>query len=171
LPPDFPESPVMFVGHNFDSIKAHSDALANGGEIGTQFWKTLKAFLRAADELDPADCFFTNTLMGVKPGGADGPMPDCEGYRPQCQRFLRRQIEIVRPRSILVLGDDAQGQLRKARRLDAAGAAIHFEKAMHPSTRPVNQRPNREQWIVAQGGKIAAEIATAPLYYASAGFR
>lgn len=167
----FPESPVMFIGHNFDSIEAHDQAMEQGGEVATQFWKTLKAFLRAADNLNPAECFFTNALMGLKPGTADGPMPDCDGYRLQCQRFLRRQIDIVRPRSIIILGGDAEDQLRKARRLDAAGAAIQYGKAMHPSTRPRNQRPTREQWILAQGKKIASEVAGATAHYASAGSR
>ena len=50
--------------------------------------------------------------MGLKPGFADGPMPDCENYRPQCQHFLRRQIEIIRPSTIIVLGDDVARGLR-----------------------------------------------------------
>jgi uracil-DNA glycosylase len=158
----------MFVGHNFDSIEAHKEAMDQGGEVGTVFWRTLKGFLGVA-ALDPAGCVFSNALMGLKPGSADGPMPDCKDYRPQCQHFLRRQIEIVRPSTIIVLGDDAAVQLRKARKRDAAGAAIRFEKVMHPSTRPVNQRPNRDEWILAQGQKIAAAMAAHSIPFNSFG--
>jgi hypothetical protein len=81
LPLYFPENPTMFIGHNFDSVKAYSGALNRKGEVKSDFWKMLKNFLREADNLDPADCFFTNALMGLKPGGASGPMPCFPGYK------------------------------------------------------------------------------------------
>ena len=46
LPTQFPDEPVMFVGHNFDSCRAFKKAFAAGGEAGSQFWKNLLAILK-----------------------------------------------------------------------------------------------------------------------------
>ena len=48
LPELFPESPVMFVGHNFDSIRAFDKAFHSGGEAGGEFWRRLLGILDGA---------------------------------------------------------------------------------------------------------------------------
>ena len=154
LPSYFPQQPVMFVGHNFDSLEAHARAIRARGEVNSTFWANLKDFLANAGPLDPADCFFTNALMGLKPDKPDGTMPDCSGYRHQCQRFLIRQIEIVAPRAIITLGGEAATQLRRVQRLSGTGSELHFAAVMHPSTRPKDQRPSRQAWLAAQGEVI-----------------
>jgi uracil-DNA glycosylase family 4 len=106
LPANFPSSPVMFVGHNFDCARGYGISIARGGEVEGQFWTRLLRVLEAAG-LGPESCFFTNALMGLKPGSAEGPMPSVPGYREQCKEFLRRQVEIVRPCAIVALGSDA----------------------------------------------------------------
>ncbi len=57
--------------------------------------------------------FFTNVFVGLKEGAATGrfsayPAP---GYRRWCADFLRHQIDIMRPRVILILGVPACREL------------------------------------------------------------
>ncbi len=59
MPSLIPDSPVMFVGHNFDSIRAFDKALLNGGEASGEFWRRLLGILAGAS-LCPEKCFFTN---------------------------------------------------------------------------------------------------------------
>jgi uracil-DNA glycosylase len=159
LPLNFPQQPVMFVGHNFDSVDAHARAMRMKGEGKSTFWANLKDFLANAGPLNPTDCFFTNALMGLKPDKPDGTMPDCSGYRHQCQRFLIRQIEIVAPRAIITLGGEAATQLCRAQKLSGIRVDPAFAAVMHPSTRPTNQRPNRQAWLAAQGKVIRDTLA------------
>ena len=106
LPKYFPLTPVMFVGHNFDSERGYAESLTRGGEGEGTFWTRFLGMLQAA-KLSPEECFFTNALMGLKPGKAEGPMPSVPGYRNECQQFLQRQVEIVRPCAIVALGSYA----------------------------------------------------------------
>lgn len=159
LPLHFPNRPVMFIGHNFDSIEAHARAVRMKGEVNSTFWSNLKDFLANAGPLDPADCFFTNALMGLKPDKPDGTMPDCSGYRTRCQKFLIRQIEIIAPRAIIPLGGEAAAQLRRAKKLCGMRAEIDIAAVMHPSTRPKDQRSSRQAWLVTQGEVIRSTLA------------
>ena len=161
LPPYFPERSVMFIGHNFDSIDAHERAMANKGEVHSTFWKNLRGFLRNAGDLDPAVCFFTNALMGLKPDRPDGPMPDCTSYREQCRQFLIRQIEIVEPGAIVTLGGQAAVQWRHTNRLCRIRLeAGHNTAVMHPSARPKDQKPDHDAWLRNQGEKIGRHLTT-----------
>ncbi len=164
LPEYFPEQPVMFVGHNFDSVDAYQRALLLKGLVDSTFWQNLKGFLERAGPLDPSDCFFSNALMGLKPDKPDGPMPDCEGYRPQCQRFLVMQFAIVKPKAVVTLGRDAAVQWRHALKLDNSLRRISHVGVMHPSARPKDQKPDREGWLAAQGSRIAQHAAVAGLH-------
>jgi uracil-DNA glycosylase len=96
----------MFVGHNFDSEPGHAISLAKRGEAEGDFWTRLLRILESA-HLAPDECFFTNVLMGLKPGKAEGAMPSVPGYREQCRQFLARQVKIVRPRAIVALGSES----------------------------------------------------------------
>jgi len=147
IPLYFPELPVMLIGHNFDSIKAHGISQAKGGEVGSEFWKRLLGYLREA-YLPPENCFFSNALMGLKPGSALGPMPSVPGYEEQCQAFLLRQIEIVAPRAIVALGGKASERIRRA------APKIPWMHAMHPSARELAPLSTRCQQITAQGSAI-----------------
>ena len=80
----------------------------------SSFWEKVVGIVQAAG-IDPAGAFYTNALMGVKPGSAIGPMPTVGGYEDQCREFLKRQIEIVRPLVAVALGNEAHDRLRKVR--------------------------------------------------------
>lgn len=146
LPDLFPDSPVMFAGHNFDSIRAFDKSFANGDEAGGDFWRRLLGILAGAS-LNPERCFFTNVLMGLKPGSATGSMPSVHGYKSQCSQFLQEQIEIVRPLAVVALGVNAE---RFASRLD-----LPWIKSLHPTDWYFREKNTRQQRLKAQGALIA----------------
>jgi hypothetical protein len=146
LPTLFPDTPIMFVGHNFDSIRAFDRAFENGGEAGGEFWRRLLCMLAAADVL-PERCFFTNALMGLKPGSATGSMPSVRGYRDQCALFLQKQIEIVRPVAIVALGVKAEAYVSKLNQ--------PWIKSLHPTDWHFREKTTRQQRLKEQGELIA----------------
>jgi hypothetical protein len=141
LPEYFPESPVMFVAHNFDSVHGFAVSFARRGEAGGQFWKRLVGLIAGAG-LFPDDCFFTNALMGLKPGKAEGEMPSVPGYKDQCRHYLKQQVEIVRPRAVIVLGVKAEKYICG---LDCPSLVVRHPKDWH----------FRE--LVTQDGRLLAE--------------
>ncbi len=151
LPTFFPERPVMFIGHNFDSQRAFQRSLQRRGEAQGQFWKFLLAMLEAA-QLVPEDCFFTNALMGLKPGRATGPMPRVPGYLDQCSMYLRKQTEIVQARCLVALGANAACFVREL--------ALPSVAAKHPSSWIYCKGPLRPEGIQQEGRKIAALLST-----------
>lgn len=146
MPALFPDSPVMFVGHNFDSIRAFDKAFLNGGEANGEFWRRLLVILDGAS-LGPEECFFTNVLMGLKPGSATGSMPSIRGYRDQCAQFLQKQIEIVRPSVVVALGVRAEGFVSLLDR--------PWIKSLHPTDWHFREKITRQQRLMAQGTLIA----------------
>lgn len=150
LPGRFPNAPIMFVAHNYDSITAHERAKARGGEVDSSFWRDrLIPYMRMAG-IDPADVFFSNALMECKPGSAIGDMPVAPGYEEQCLDFLRQQIEIVRPRVVIALGGKARVRLRKV--LPQGGSV------MHPSAREFSPLATRVERIREQAERLAALV-------------
>lgn len=152
LPAHFPEGPVMFVAHNFDSIRAHDSAKLKGGEAKSFFWRTLLAYLENAG-IDPEDGFFTNALMGLKPGSAVGDMPTVPGYEDECRRFLVRQIEIVKPSMIVALGQKAGKRVRAAR------PTVPSVVLLHPSARELKPLVARQKVISTQA-KVLSDLRT-----------
>lgn len=145
LPTYFPEVSVMFVGHNFDSERGYAISVARGGEVGGDFWKRLIRILEAA-ALRPEECFFSNALMGLKPGKAEGDMPTVPGYIQQCQSFLQRQIEIVRPHAVAALGTQA---VRYISELNCWHVALR-----HPGDWCFRTLASRDALLVTEGKKL-----------------
>jgi len=145
LPQCFPIHPVMFVAHNFDSQRAYDISSANNGEAQGQFWQRLIGLLRGAN-LSPSECFFTNALMGLKPGSATGTMPSVAGYKDQCGLFLARQVEIVQPRAVIALGVKAEKYVCKLR--------AHWMAIRHPSDWHFRDLDTRVQRLREEGGGI-----------------
>ena len=156
LPWYFPERPLMFVAHNFGSIEAYRHARSARGEVehSKRFWPNLLAFLLAANT-EPSSCFFTNAFMGLKPGSATGPMPLCDGYKEQCLAFLLAQVQIVKPKAVVVLGRPATELWTRAGKLYSPVRSILWEVVAHPSAWPKDQTPEPETWRQNQGAKIA----------------
>ncbi|MEP6717174.1 MAG: uracil-DNA glycosylase family protein [Terriglobia bacterium] len=147
MPEHFPESAIMFVGHNFDSGRAHDVSKERGGEAQSVFWRNLLAYLSHAG-VDPAQCFFSNALMGLKPGSALGPMPTTPGYRDECQAFLNEQIRIVKPSLVVALGGDASDRLMKLK------LSVPCIRLLHPSARELKPLAARQREIERQGGAL-----------------
>ena len=157
LPEYFPDSPVMFVGHNFDSVRAYMAAMKNGGEGCSPFWKNLLGYLDLSNTR-PSDCFFTNALMGLKPGSALGDMPSVHGYEDECEAFLALQIDIVQPSLVVALGGKARKRLAK---LKPRFPCAHL---MHPSAREFRALTTRDGRISAQA-EILARARTMARYH------
>jgi uracil-DNA glycosylase family 4 len=147
IPEYFPDSPVMFVAHNFDSIGGYEASQQKGGEVDSFFWQVLRQYLTAAG-ISAQDVYFTNALMGIKPGSALGNMPTVAGYEEECRDFLIRQIEIVGPRAIVALGGKA------AARLGRINPSIPWIGVLHPSARELKARSTRSTLIAEQGVRI-----------------
>ncbi len=145
LPVYFPESPLMFVGHNFDSERGYEISLMRGGEGEGVFWTRLLRMLESGD-CEPAKCFFTNALMGLKPGKAEGEMPSVPGYKEECQRYLQRQVEIVKPCAIVALGSRA---IRYVSKLNGRHVAIR-----HPGDWCFRSLATRDALLVGEGRKL-----------------
>ena len=126
LPSTFAANPVMFVAHNFDKVAGYERSRKKGIEsLGAATWKNLLAYLKFA-RLDPADCFFTNALMGLQPTKALGKLKTTELFREQCRAFLVEQVEIVRPGLVVALGEVARADLAE---IPAGAGAVTL---MHP---------------------------------------
>jgi len=150
LPEVFPDAPVMLVAHNYDSITAHERAKARGGEVDSPFWRDRLIPYLAMAGIDPTDVFFTNVLMGCKPGSAIGDMPAVPGYEEQCLDFLRLQIAIVKPRAIVAFGGKARTRLRKI--------IPQADSVMHPSAREFSPLASRAERIGEQAARLAALV-------------
>ena len=154
LPDSFPTQPVMFVGHNFDSQRAYEISLANRGEVYGQFWQRLIVMVEGAG-LTLEECFFTNALMGLKPGSATGAMPSVPDYREQCMAYLREQVRIVQPRAIIALGVKADPYVQ---RLGVASFAVR-----HPSDWHFREVATRKERLQSEGYGIREFLrSTAP---------
>jgi hypothetical protein len=109
LPP-LPIGGVMILGHNLDSERGFAQSVARGGEnLNGATWRALVNFLQQAlpGESPLRRCFFTNLLIGLIPGSsATGAFPGTKDseFVERCRRFLTRQMEVVRPSLLLVLG-------------------------------------------------------------------
>ena len=145
LPQWFPDRPMMFVAHNFDSTRAYRKSLARGIErMDDSFLGTLRASLGAAG-LSEDQCFFTNALMGLQPGSATGRMATTPLFREQCKAFIGEQVRIVHPRCMVILGGDALRQLQDLR-FDRP-----FARMMHPSAMRYKKRDLRDNIIALHG--------------------
>jgi hypothetical protein len=102
---------TMILGHNFDSEAGYRRSVARGAEdLNAATWRELTKFLRRAlpkGEEGLTDCFFTNFFMGlIARGSSVGQFPGArdDAFVERCREFLRRQIEVMRPSLMLVLG-------------------------------------------------------------------
>jgi hypothetical protein len=116
LPKFFPDRPYMFVAHNYDGSKSYDRMLKRGWERrDTAFWETFWAYL-AYVSIQPTNVFMTNVFMGLRTGAAVGKMESAGPlFEEQCLDFFERQVEIIKPRLIVVMGDHAWKALSEFR--------------------------------------------------------
>jgi hypothetical protein len=147
LPEHFPDRPIMFVAHNYDSITAHARGRTRGGEVDSFFWRCALIPYMDGANIEPENAFFTNALMGCKPGSATGDMPSVPGYERQCSDFLKKQIEIVHPRVVVAFGGKARSRLRHV--------MPNAESVLHPSARELKPLATRPARIREQAERLA----------------
>ena len=107
LPP-MPIGGVMILGHDFHSEAAFERSFQSGSEyLRGPTWGSLLKLL-AAVSLVPERCFFTNAYMGLRQGDATtGRFPGSrdKNFVERCRQFFLLQLEELRPRLILTLGN------------------------------------------------------------------
>lgn len=149
-PEHFPRSPIMILGHNWGAVHELKDAHDLGCDhpLDRRTWKYLRLYLKAA-KVSEADCFFTNVLVGLQPLQAVGRMNANSDFTKQCRAFLHKQIDIVKPRLVVILGGEAEDQYRKSK------CITPFVKVLHPSY-VCRHYPEgmREQQVAGQAAKI-----------------
>jgi hypothetical protein len=96
--------------------------------------------------IQPRSVLFHKRAMGLKPGGAEGPMPSVPGYREQCRRFLEGQVEIVKPRAVIALG---KRSIEHVSRLDCS-----FLELRHPGDWCFRPLATRDSLLVDGGHKL-----------------
>lgn len=111
--PALPANLTMILGHNLDSEPNYRESMARGSEnLNGSTWRQLTGFLRRVFPEDGdvlGRCFFTNFFMGlIAHGSSVGRFPGARdrAFVERCRSFLLRQIELVRPSVLIVLGGD-----------------------------------------------------------------
>ncbi len=166
--PEFPYEGIMVIGRDFDSEANYRKTLSNPRNNQTAgTWKNITRFFKEIP-LPMHRCFFTNAYMGLREGTeSKGNFPGAmdSGFVDRCRSFLRRQIEVQKPRLILALGMEAPQFLgllcRRLRPWSTCTATKDFEQAgqlfrevdfgipghkatvvflVHPSYRHINAR-------------------------------
>jgi hypothetical protein len=103
----FPTGKCMVVGQDFNTIAAYERALREESEVVTSpTWRVLRRLL-IRFSIPPESCFFTNAYMGLRAGGREtrrfcGARDHC--FVERCATFFGRQLAVVRPKLILLLG-------------------------------------------------------------------
>jgi uracil-DNA glycosylase len=174
----------MVLGHNLDSERGFAQSVARGSEnLTAGTWRALTEFL---GESTPGDitlsrCFFTNFLIGLIPGAsATGAFPGAKdpAFVERCRAFLNRQIEVLRPSLLLVLGRHTPRLLaplcpRLGRWANAttfadidrddgaviydariAGVGLSVVALTHPSYRRLNVRCRRFQGLSGEAAEL-----------------
>ena len=112
----FPKSPVMFLGHNFDTCCGFYCSVKRGAEDAKmRTWANIRGSFLPKAGLCEEECFFTNFYLGAiippqpftgKNGKAKntGHFKCSKDYHTKCVEALRTQVEIARPRVIALLG-------------------------------------------------------------------
>ncbi len=73
---------IMIVGHDFGAKADFERSVKRGHEnFGSQFWRNLEQMLHCF-EIDPALCFFTNGIMGVRLPHSTGERVKATGVSP-----------------------------------------------------------------------------------------
>jgi uracil-DNA glycosylase len=162
LPDEFPNSPIMFLGHNFDSVKGYRQSCSRGIErMNTGTWYFLIRYLMAA-ELNPANAFYTNAFVGLQPEKANGTMFANEAFYQECRTFLVEQISIVRPRLIVALGQNAARELDLVTGRLSPLQLIPSIQLIHPGAIVYCKSVERDFLIEQQGTLLKAAWQSLP---------
>lgn len=113
---DISDLPVMVLGQDFDTESNHKRIDKTKGEIETNTtWRNLRKLLKEL-AIDETECFFTNAYMGLRPenektktkntGTSPAAKKGAETFTKDCYEFFKKQLEVGRPKVVLVLGKE-----------------------------------------------------------------
>ena len=103
---------VMFLGNDFGTLRSYTKLRARGFE-NPPTWRHVRLRIERA-KLPSSLAFFTNAVMGLRDGGTALDKKDWERepqFKSFCREFLAFQIELLKPRLIVVLGPVARATL------------------------------------------------------------
>lgn len=112
VPQNAPHWPLLFLGQDFGTMPGHSD---EGETNSVPTWRNLEPLLRDAG-IDARSCFFSNAVMGVRPGGTNTGRSSAfrnSRFITKCAEFVCAQLDVVKPHGVVVLGLHALAVLRK----------------------------------------------------------
>jgi hypothetical protein len=105
--PAFPTGGVMALGHNWGTPTDFQNCVQAGAEpMSNPTWSNFLAFLDRAG-INRQSVFYTNFYMGLMEGTTSlGPFPgrNDPDFVRRCEEFLVEQVEVQKPRLMLVLG-------------------------------------------------------------------
>jgi hypothetical protein len=103
----FPIGSCMVVGQDFNTVSAYERARQRRSEVGvSKTWQVLRRLLMSFS-IRPDRCFYTNAYMGLRKAGKEtGRFCGARDndFVNRCAIFFSRQLAVVRPRLILMLG-------------------------------------------------------------------
>jgi len=100
--PDFEDSPFLI----------NTDYAPN--EKNNKTWINVKKFIANLNidtdmNIDIDDCFFTNAIMGLRPGNSSstGKSPgwNSDKFMAECYKFFKIQIDSIKPKIVFVMGN------------------------------------------------------------------
>jgi uracil-DNA glycosylase family 4 len=144
--PLLPVGGVMFVGHYTDSKKKHDERRRAGstppGEPPDMMptWENLYLMVDQAG-IDRQEFFFTNRYVGLSaaPNASGGRFPGSrdQSFKDWCHDFLDEQIQLMRPRVVVALGEPARKDFSWDEGLvgmtERAGVTFKGAAIYHPS--------------------------------------
>jgi len=105
---DLSDKKIMILGQDFDCEKNYKTSLDKGTEDikKNPTWRNILKLLEESG-IKGNQCFFTNAIMGIRKGNigtGKSPAFRNKGFIEYCQRFFIKQIDVQKPRLIIVLG-------------------------------------------------------------------
>lgn len=101
------EREIMILGQDQDNETGFKKSMTEGNENYSKTWENLEKLLQAAG-IAKEDCFFTNSIMGIrkdrKSNSGQSPAFKDPIFINTCLDFLTFQIATQRPKAILCLG-------------------------------------------------------------------
>ncbi len=98
---------ILILGQDFSNVEEHKKMLDGKiKDINSQTWKRMLLLLAEAG-IDPNKCFYTNAFMGLrKEGSSVGKFIGFQypGYLRNNDEFLKFQLDIIKPKLIIVMG-------------------------------------------------------------------
>ena len=148
---DEPWPDILVIGHNFGTLDYLED-LKECGEEHEPTWRNLSSLLGEIEKTLMNRCFMTNWFIGFKTAPATAPAPKQTGefladhtctehcsspplicphrkYTEECRELLIAQIRTLRPRVILLLGQDV---IRRVHQIAPADSTLRWKNASKP---------------------------------------